>query len=247
MEHHFDIDLAQKYGLLEAILLNHFQFWIAKNEANELNYHDGAYWTFNSIKAIENLFPYASGRQIRYALDHLLESGLIQKGNYNKSAYDRTLWYAFTEKGKSILQNEQIHLTNLSNGSDRFVKPIPDNNTDNNTDDNTDNNVQSITGRKELVAEFEEIWKRYPKKQGKENALKAFLRARKDGVDKESIEKGLEAYLAFLRAEKVDPKYIKHGSTWFNQRCWEDDYSSGRKITTKDLASKMDFSDFMEG
>lgn len=99
----------------------------------------------------------------------------------------------------------------------------------------------------EIIAEFEEIWKRYPKKQGKENAQKAYLKARKDGVDKESIERGLEAYIAFLRAEKTDPKYIKHGSTWFNQRCWEDDYSSGRKVTTRDLASKMDFSDFMEG
>ena len=28
MHHSFDIDLAEAYGILEAILLNHFQHWI---------------------------------------------------------------------------------------------------------------------------------------------------------------------------------------------------------------------------
>ncbi len=247
MEHHFDVELAQEFGLLEAIMLNHFRFWIAKNEANDQNYHDGCYWTYNSIKAFEQLFPYATKKQIRNALTHLLDAGVLKTGNYNTSSYDRTLWYAFSEYGNSIFHRGQIDLPQRANGNAPEGKPIPDNNTVNNTDDNTDNNVHSLTSVKDLIAEFEDIWKRYPKKQGKENAQKAYLKARKDGVDKESIERGLEAYIAFLRAEKTDPKYIKHGSTWFNQRCWEDDYSSGRKVTTRDLASKMDFSDFMEG
>ena len=37
MQHSFDVELAQKYGLLEAIILNNLNFWIAKNEANETN------------------------------------------------------------------------------------------------------------------------------------------------------------------------------------------------------------------
>ena len=51
MQHHFDVDLACRYGILEAILLNHFQYWIQLNEANNKNYYDGRYWTFNSMKA----------------------------------------------------------------------------------------------------------------------------------------------------------------------------------------------------
>ena len=49
MQHTFDIDIAAKYGVEEAILLNYFDFWIQKNEANDRHFHDGLYWTYNSI------------------------------------------------------------------------------------------------------------------------------------------------------------------------------------------------------
>ena len=84
MYHSFDTDLAKKYGVLEAVLLNHFQFWIAKNEANDVNFHDGCYWTFNSIKAFQDLFPYATRRQIEKALKHLRDEGILQVSNYNE-------------------------------------------------------------------------------------------------------------------------------------------------------------------
>ena len=43
MEHHFNIEYAKKYGILEAILIDNFQFWIAKNRANGKHFHDGYY------------------------------------------------------------------------------------------------------------------------------------------------------------------------------------------------------------
>lgn len=93
-------------------------------------------------------------------------------------------------------------------------------------------------------AEFEEVWKEYPKKQGKANALKSYEKARKRGVDKQTILDGIFAYLDYIQAEKTDFKYIKQGSTWFNQECWNDDYSVRRQATTADLAEKFDFSEF---
>ena len=81
MYHSFDTELAEKYGILEAILLNHLLFWIEKNKANEINFHDGYFWTYNSTKAFSKLFPYASQRQIQNALKHLKEEGIIQTGN----------------------------------------------------------------------------------------------------------------------------------------------------------------------
>ena len=125
MNHSFNIEIAKELGILEAILLNNLYFWIKHNEANEVNYYDGDFWTFNSVKAMTKLFPYATERQIRYALNKLERENIIKVGNYNKSLYDRTLWYALTEKGKSILQNCNLHFTKLSNGSDTIVKPIP--------------------------------------------------------------------------------------------------------------------------
>ena len=152
MIHNFDSEIAQKYGILEAVILNHIYFWIEKNRANEQNFFDGYYWTFNSTKAFSELFPYASERQINYALKHLRDDGILLVGNYNENAYDRTLWYAISEKGfavlekreikvedlknasdkneESILQNCQMENTDLSNGFDSNVEPIPDNKPD---------------------------------------------------------------------------------------------------------------------
>ena len=85
MEHHFNVELAKEYGILEAIILNNLQFWIEKNRANGTNFHDGHYWTYNSAKAFSELFPYASQKQIRKALQNLIGEGIIQTGNYNKN------------------------------------------------------------------------------------------------------------------------------------------------------------------
>lgn len=136
--HSFDVDLAVEYGLAEAIILNHLWFWIAKNKANGKHQHDGATWTYSSTKAFALLFPYFSEKQIRCALARLKADGIIQTGNYNEMAYDRTLWYAFTEKGNSILQNVKNHYDKMSNGSDQKGEPIPDIYTDTITDIKTD-------------------------------------------------------------------------------------------------------------
>ena len=104
MYHSFDIDIATKYGLVEAILLNNILFWIKKNEANDENYFDGEYWTYNSVKAYSQLFPYLSEKVIRRALKHLIDEDILLVGNYNANPYDRTMWYAFTKKGKCISQ-----------------------------------------------------------------------------------------------------------------------------------------------
>ncbi len=105
MNHSFNIEVATEYGMLEAVLMEHLNFWIEKNRANNVNFYDGHYWTYNSAKALSGLFPYVSKSTIARALHHLEEEGLVLSGNYNKSAYDRTAWYALTEKGLLILND----------------------------------------------------------------------------------------------------------------------------------------------
>lgn len=133
MEHSFNIELAKKYGILEAILLKNIWFWIEKNRANEKNFYDGTYWTYNSTRAFNELFPYASESSIKRALKSLQEKGIIKTGNYNKSSYDRTLWYAFTDLGESIVSNRQMEVNKSSNGSEQNGLTIPDINTDDKT------------------------------------------------------------------------------------------------------------------
>ena len=115
MNHNFDIEIAKTYGIEEAILLENFNYWISKNKANNENFIDGKYWTYNSAKAFTELFPYMSVRKIQYAINNLIKQGLLIKGNHNKKTYDRTLWYAITDKGFAILQNCQMEMTKLLN------------------------------------------------------------------------------------------------------------------------------------
>lgn len=126
MQHSFDIEIAKEYGILEAILMQNIYFWINKNQANKIHLHDGRYWTYNSRKAFSLMFPYASEKQIRRALEKLENSNILVKGNFNKIGFDRTLWYSFSDYGFSIMQKSQIDLTKWANGNDQMDKPIPD-------------------------------------------------------------------------------------------------------------------------
>lgn len=129
MQHSFDTKIATEYGMAEAILLNNFAFWLTKKKANNQDCHGGYYWTYNSVKAFAELFPYLTANQVRRALEKLKKEGLLLAGNYNSNTYDRTLWYTLTEKAmellgvdlkpdaepfaekdKSICQQSQIHL-----------------------------------------------------------------------------------------------------------------------------------------
>lgn len=142
MQHSFDVDIAKEYGILEAILLNNIWFWIEKNRANNTNYYDGYYWTYNSTRAFNELFPYVSQRQIQNALKKLIDNEILQTGNYNKIAYDRTLWYAFTEKGKCIMQKCKMESPILSNGNGENGQPIPNNKPDAKPNNKPDTNTK---------------------------------------------------------------------------------------------------------
>lgn len=87
--------------------------------------------------------------------------------------------------------------------------------------------------------DFEEVWNKYPRKQGKTNALKSYIKARKDGTSQEDILQGLDNYIAYIEKNKVEEQFIKMGSTWFNQKCWVDNYDdNGRNKDTKGTASQ---------
>jgi len=116
MMHSFDPNIAKLVGVNAAVIHQNIVWWTQKNAANSKHFYDGRYWTYNSITAFDDLFPYLTKAQIRSALLKLEDAGLIVCGNYNKSAYDRTKWYS---------PNEQLHLSNLANGFEQDDEPIP--------------------------------------------------------------------------------------------------------------------------
>lgn len=93
--HSFNIFLASEYGIEEAILIQHFQFWILKNKDLGRNFHEGRTWTYETLQEIAAHFPYLSPKKVERLILRLLELKIIRKGNFNKNKFDRTVWYSF--------------------------------------------------------------------------------------------------------------------------------------------------------
>jgi hypothetical protein len=151
--HCFNIELAKKYGVEEAILFNHIYFWIEKNKANKKHFYEGNYWTYNSVRAFSDLFPYWSAKQIDRILKSLINQNVLLTGNFNKAGYDKTKWYAINPLLSLILPNGEMDLTKQGNGFNQTGKPIPDTITDNKTDINVNYEkllefFNKVTGRK---------------------------------------------------------------------------------------------------
>lgn len=104
----FDARIAEKYSVEEAIVINKLFGWIKHNATNGKNFKEGRYWTFNSISAFKKYFPFWNESKIKRILIDLAgctekseskpkHEPIIIKGNFNKSSFDRTIWYSFTD------------------------------------------------------------------------------------------------------------------------------------------------------
>ena len=126
MKHSFEIAIADKYGIEVAVVFDMFCFWINKNEANENNYYDGKFWTFNSAKGFKKIFPYWSEKKIQRILQKMVEEDLIIKGNYNENPWNQTSWYAFGNMGEKLKNALSIDWSNLSNAFTESVQCTKD-------------------------------------------------------------------------------------------------------------------------
>jgi hypothetical protein len=104
------------------------------------------------------------------------------------------------------------------------------NNTEfNNTDFNNKNkeieHKTNMSNSPKVEQEFEELWKVYPRKIGKKKAFDSFKKARKvKKVPYETIQNGLYRYLRYIEQQDMDEQFIQHGSTFFNQEKWQDEF-----------------------
>lgn len=125
MTHNFNTGIAKEVGVYEAVFISHLFFWIQKNYGNGKHYYDGSYWTYNSVRGFNIIFDYLTPNQIRRVLDNLINGGYIKTGNYNTNKIDRTMWYAFTEKGLKLLNDNGYKFDNSDNSTEQespFVK-----------------------------------------------------------------------------------------------------------------------------
>lgn len=94
---------------------------------------------------------------------------------------------------------------------------------------------QSEIAHDSLKERFEYLWELYPNKKGKKQAYAAFQRAVKKGTTVDEIRNGIKAYVRYIEESKVDSKYIKQGSTFFQQEAWNDDWTPPKNSVDKFL------------
>jgi hypothetical protein len=70
---------------------------------------------------------------------------------------------------------------------------------------------------------FEDFYNLYPKKIGRQTAIKAYEKAVKKTTH-EIIMQGLARYKKHISEKNTETQFIKHPATWLNGGCWDDDY-----------------------
>ena len=107
MRHAFNTDLAEKYGIEKALIIDYFAYWVVENMRNEKNFHEGRYWVFNSASALSEKFHYISRRTMNQKLQELEADGILISGNFNKNKFDRTKWYSFKDEYAWLLDEHR--------------------------------------------------------------------------------------------------------------------------------------------
>lgn len=239
--------VALKYGLEEAIFLESVVYWYRTNRAENRNYHDGRWWTYNSLAAFEVLFPWWSAKQLRRIINSCKEQGALLTGNYNKDRRDRTVWYTpsadlmalygESEMGKGICQNGQMQMPERAHSAAQMGKPLPCNtpvypNTPyyppegGAAGDAIDQEGKPATRRGKRTAYkpewFDALWELYPRKDAKEAARKRWDVLRPDREICQSMMQGLARDKQSEQWQRDRGRYIPMLSTWLNQRRWED-------------------------
>jgi len=82
--------------------------------------------------------------------------------------------------------------------------------------------VNPNTLRDSVAEEFDKWYKKYPRKVGKKDALKAFRVARRE-VSLETLVDSLEAASSAWETGGVDARFIPHPATWLRQGRWDDE------------------------
>lgn len=198
MNHSFDVDIAVRFGMAEAVLIENIRWWLLKNKVDKRNFHEGRYWTYSTAKAYAELFPYMSEDKIQRLLRKLEDEHVLVSGNFNQTPHDRTKWYSLDE---SFLRNTSREIAESTN---TYI-----------------NHINTVTKKIATTNDpsFEVFWKAYPRKTNKGFARTVFNKLK-------PTEELLKKMLSTLDKQIplwTDPKYIPHPSTWLNGERWLDE------------------------
>lgn len=217
----FNSEVAETYGTNEAVFIQNIFFWIEKNRANGRHFYEGRYWTYSSMDAFTELFPFLTKKQIRGVIARLSTAGAIHIGNFNKKGFDRTQWYSLSDDVLGMLSDANGHkqVTERAHPCAPEGTPIPDINTDSKPD------IPPISPKGESEG-FDNFWIAYPRKIAKANALKSWRKIKPDAELQKTILAALERHKKTEQWTKDKGQFIPHPATWLNQSRWQDEIDS---------------------
>lgn len=210
-------NVIKAVGLEESLLLgelcSEYDYWIKREELQ-----DGYF--FSTVENIEENTTLNDYKQ-RKALKTLQQLKIV---DVKVKGLPAKRYFKINEEQLIKLLNIQ-YSNNLKYSSKNF-KELDTKNFEcnkNKQNKNKDNNKK--INKKELENEFNELWELYPRKQGKKKALDKYIQCiMKNITNYEIVKQGIINYNRHIEKNKVSSKYIKQGSTWFNQECWNDQY-----------------------
>ena len=167
---------------------------------------------------------YGFGKNYSRLVDSSADEGMQST---NIGVYDQTA------QGYAVDQHRGMQSTNIGVCSQPDNKYSSINNNSIISSVNTDNNTPPATPpdekkekepKADYNSEFEELWEAYPRKEGKKKACEYYVRARKNGTTFDQVMNGINDYCRQIKAKGTSREYIKQGSTWFGNECWNDEY-----------------------
>lgn len=100
-------DVAVRYSLDAAVLLNNVVYWTQKNQSEGKHFHDGRYWMSASLKGLAALYPLWSVPQIKRLIAKLRDSGALLVGDFNEDRMNRTNWYSPSDEILALYEAEK--------------------------------------------------------------------------------------------------------------------------------------------
>lgn len=160
-------------------------------------------------------------QQTRTALDHLKLTGEVTDTVTPHYRVITVIKYDdyqnLTDKSTDNQQTTNKQINKQTTG--KTAANQQHNNNDNNVDNDNNGTMEQYTG--DLW--FDEFWNSYPKKVGKQDAVKAWKKIKPDAVLMGKIISGLNAWKGSDQWNKEDGQYIPYPATWLNKRKWEDE------------------------
>ncbi|MDE7261058.1 MAG: hypothetical protein K2N78_03210 [Oscillospiraceae bacterium] len=122
LEHHFPPLIAEKYGVNAAIFLRDIYHWCETNKNNEEHFHDGRWWTYQTIAGLCKRHTYWTKNQVEHIIRTCKEKGALLSGHFSENQFDRTCWYALTDEALALFDGP----TSMSEKSEMESQEIPE-------------------------------------------------------------------------------------------------------------------------